>query len=420
MALTSAQQWQAYLSAIKTDFTKLCKLEFLQPDGSVAFALDNSHKNRRSKAFIQDGSISANLNNGQRRSATVTLSNLDAAYDNNVNKIWFGQQLRLNEGLMLPDGTDFYLPQGVFYIKDPTESMYPSNRTVTYPLVDKWAYLDGSLFGKLETIYEIPYGSSIFDVVASILLLPQGNGYVIDNVPPLFTNWYNGKTQLLPDGTTANLTDTPYTYRADSDGGAYSDILLAMNTMLAGWIGYDQTGALRMDPSQDDILDSTKPILYEFTPTEKQLCGANYTAKNSEMYNDVIIQGASGDDYAQVGGRAQNLDSASDTNVNLVGRKTYRETQSGYATNRQCEDLAEFKLKRMTTLQKSVNIESAQMFHLIENNLVTVRRTDKQGTPVERHLITGFTRPLATTGSMTIQAVSTNDFPIATITSVTD
>ena len=56
------------------------------------------------------------------------------------------------------------------------------------------------------------------------------------------------------------------------------------------------------------------------------------------------------------------------------------------------------------------------MYHLDVNNLVTIIRTDKPGSPVERHLIQGFSRPLASTGSMTISCVSVNDFPEATVT----
>ena len=57
------------------------------------------------------------------------------------------------------------------------------------------------------------------------------------------------------------------------------------------------------------------------------------------------------------------------------------------------------------------------MMHISENNLVEIVRTDKPGSPVERHLIQGYTRPLATNGTMTINAVSVVDFPNATITS---
>jgi hypothetical protein len=412
--VTQAQLWRAYLAALKTDFVKLCKLEFLQPDGSVAFVLDNNDQNPRSAAFIQEGSISVNLNNGQRRTANVTLSNLDNAYDYNINKVWFGQQIRLSEGLILPNGTEFYLPQGVFYIKDPEEVVKPGQKTASYPLVDKWAYLDGTLFGKVEGIYEVPVNSNIFEVVQSVLALPRGNGRAIDNTTPVFTNWYNGKTTALPDGTIVPLTNTPYTARIDSDNGSYADVLLDMNTMLAGWMGYDATGALRIDPSQDDIIDATKPIQYAFTPTEKQFLGATYTVKNSEMYNDVIVMGEALGTNPQARARAVNQDPASDTNIYTVGRKTNRLSQSGYYTNDICESLAVFKLKRMTVLQKSVTIESQQMFHLTENNLVTVTRPDRGGA-VERHLLTGFTRPLGQIGAMTLSCTAVNDFPVATI-----
>ena len=185
--------------------------------------------------------------------------------------------------------------------------------------------------------------------------------------------------------------------------------------MLAGWVGYDATGRFRLDPSQDDILDISKPVQWAFTPTEKQFLGATYTVKNSEVYNDIIVNGEALENEPTPNARAQNLDPSSDTNVMLIGRKTLREKKDGYHNQQICEWYAEWKLKRITVLQKSVSIDSTQMFHLSENNLVTIRRPDKKGSPVERHLIQGFTRPLTGKKPMTISAVSVNDSPVATI-----
>ena len=415
MAYTAAQAWSAYLTALKGDFVKLAKLEFLNPDGSVAFALDNNAKNKRSGAFVQDGSLTVNLQNGKRRCATVTLSNLDGAYDYNVNKLWFGQQVRLSEGLILPNGEDFYIPQGVFYVLNPEESFQPGNQTVKLNLEDKWCYLDGTLFGRLDGIYEVPLNTNIFTAIQSVLDLPRGNGYAVDNIKPIFTDYYNTQTTTLPDGSTISDLLMPYVYRCESDSGTYADIILEMNKILAGWIGYDMTGRLRLDPSQDDILDSNKPIMWAFTPTERQFLGATYTVKNADVYNDIIITGQGLTDYANVAGRACNYDPSSDTNINLIGKKTYRESAAGYASRRQCEDLAVFKLKRQTVLQKSVSIRSSQIFHIQENQLVTILRPDKPGSPMERHLVTGFSRPIGQTGEMTIQATSVQDFPVATV-----
>ena len=415
--LTPDSKWVQYLSAIKKPFVKLARLDFLNPNGSVSFSLDNNPLNKRSKAFIQSGDLSVNLQNGQRRTASITLANLNGEYDYNVNKLWFGQQVRLWEGMILPNGEDFYISQGVFYVKDPEESFEPGLKQTTLNLVDKWAYLDGTLFGNLDGTYEVPVNSNIFNAIQSVLNLDRGNGQKVDSAVPVFTAYYNGKTTTLPDGTTAPLTNTPYTYRCDSENGTYADILLEMNTMLAGWIGYDSYGQLRLSPSQDDIVDQTKPVQWEFTPLNSTFLGATYSVKNSEVYNDIIIIGESLSEYGQTAGRATNYDPTSDTNANIIGLKTKRYQQSGYYTQDICESLAVFKLKRESVLKKSVSIKCSQMFHLQENSLVTIQRTDKPGSPVERHLIMGYTRPIAQTGAMTINAVSCLDYPVATVTS---
>lgn len=409
-------KWSQYINSVGKPFTKLARLDFLQPNGSILFTLDNNPLNEKSKAFIQSGEITVNLQNGQRRTATVTLSNLDGSFDYNVNKLWFGQQVRLWEGMILPSGHDFYISQGVFYVKDPDEVFEPGLKQTTLNLVDKWAYLDGTLFGNLDGTYEVPVNSNVFNVVQSVLNFDRGNGQKVDASVPVFTNYYNGKTTTLPDGTTVPLTNTPYTYRCDSENGTYADIILEMNTMLAGWVGYDANGQLRIDPSQDDILDTTKPVQWQFSPQNSTFLGATYSVKNSEVYNDIIIIGESLSEYGQTSGRATNFDPKSDTNVNIIGRKTKRYQQSGYYTQDICESLAVFKLKRESVLKKSVSIRCSQLFHIQENNLVTIERTDKKGNPIERHLVTGYSRPIAQSGEMVLNCTAVNDFPTATIT----
>lgn len=413
-----AKTYISYLNALRNPFIKLCRLRFLNPDGTTAFAIDNNPLNKRSGAFIQNGTLTVNLQNGQRRQADVTLSNLDGAYDYNINALWFGQEIAIDEGLILPDGTEYYIPQGVFLIETPTETFKPAERTMQLSLVDKWANLDGTLFGNLDGTYQVNVNTNIFDAIKSVLALDRGNGTALDSVTPVFTEYYNGKAQELPQGGTAKLTDTPYTLKIDSDDGTYADVILGLSNMLNAWIGYDRSGALRVDPSQDDILDTDKPVLWQFSPDEVTFLGATYTVKNTEVYNDVIVLGEALSDYAQAAGRATNLDLSSDTNIyTSLGRRTTRISSSGYYTKQQCEDLAVWKLKRMSVLKKSVEISCGQLFHIEENNLVTIQRTDKPGAPIERHLIEGFSRPLAQTGEMTISAVSVNDFATATVTS---
>lgn len=414
--MTAQEQRLDYLNMLRKPFVKLCRLRFLQPDGSTAFALDNNPKNERSTAFIQEGSINCNLQNGKRRTASVTLANVDGEFDYNVNNLWFGTEIAIDEGLVLSDGTDYYIQQGLFLIESPVERLVPNQRLVTLNLVDKWANLDGTLFGYLDATYEVAAGTNIYQPIQALLNLDKGNGYPVDKIKPVYTEYYNGKTQETTGGATVALTDAPYTLRVDAENGSYADVILGLAGMVNAWVGYDQTGALRIDPSQDDILDTDKPVLWQFSLEETTFLGAEYTVKNTEVYNDYIVVGELMDDNSQPSGRATNNDPNSDTNVQTIGRKTKKESAPGFATDKQCEDLAVWKLKRATGLQRAVSVSCQQIFHIVENELITLVRTDKPGSPVERHLVMGFSRPLSGKGEMTVSAVSVADYPIATVT----
>ncbi len=427
-------RYAQYLQALKSGkgFQKLSKLEFLQPDGSVAFSLGNTFKRgymttHDSRAFIQGGTLNVSLQNGERRKATVTLANLDDAFDYNINKIWFGQQVRLLMGLVLPDGTDFYLPQGVFYIKDPQAVFQPDSRTVTFPLVDKWNYLNGSLFGTLEANYVVAEGQNIFDEIKKILTFSKINltsattdpQLQIDSTAPVFTDYYDDKTYSATnsDGSITSdipMLQTPYSIR-EASGGTFGNLVLTMNDLIAGIIGYDQTGALRIEASQDDIFDEEKAVLWSFTPNNSLLFSISETQKNSEVCNQVLVigEGSSGE---IVWASAENYDPASDTNINIIGRRPYKLEGATFWNVQQCVDLATWNLKRKTILRKSVSIQCQQMFHLIENGLVSIVRTDKQGSPVEKHVIQSFSLPIGETGAMSITAVSANDIPQFTST----
>ena len=413
--MTEQEKYLDYLQMLRKPFQKLCRLRFLQPDGSTAFALDNNANNARAGAFIANGTITHNWQNGRRTSASVTLSNVDGAFDYNFNTVWFGQEIALDEGLVLSDGvTEFYIQQGVFLIENPQESVQPTGRTASYSLVDKTAALDGSLGGKLEGTYQVNAGNNIFSPIASLLAEVKANGYPVDRVAPVFTEYYNGLTQELPDGTTESMVNAPYTLTVEG-GQTKWDVIAGLAAMVNAWVGYDETGALRLDPSQDDILDSDKPVLWDFSMDEAELCGLTYAVKNTEVYNDIIVVGDMLDDNSQPKGRAVIADPKSPVDINAIGRKTLRIQKAGFGSDQQCKDFAEWQVKRSSVLQRAVTISCSQMFHIRGNELVTVVRTDKAGSPKERHLIQGFSRPLAANGAMAITATSVNDFYSATV-----
>ena len=414
--MTENEKYLDYLKMLRKPFQKICRLRFLQPDGSTAFMLDNDPHNKRATAFISDGNITHNWQNGRRTSANVTLDNVDGEFDYNFNSVWFGQEIALDEGLILSDGTEFYIQQGVFLIETPTENVQPVGRTAQYSLVDKVAALDGSLGGNLEGTYQVAVGTNIFTPIVALLAEDKGNGYPVDRVAPVFTTYYNNKKQFLPDGTQAYMTDSPYTLTIDGTDGTIWSVISGLAAMLNGWVGYDETGALRIDPSQDDILDNEKPVLWEFSMDEAELLGMTYQVKNTEVFNDFICVGEQLSDYSQPKGRAQILDAKSPVDIHAIGRKTKRVSMAGFGTDTQCRDYAEWMVKRSSVLQKAVTISCSQMFHIRGNERISLVRTDKPGKPTEYHLVQGFSRPLASSGAMQINCTAVNDFPNATVT----
>lgn len=410
----AGESFAAYLSAVRQPFIKLCRLRFLNPDGSTAFALDNYSAKRQNQTFIADGTLNVNLQNGQRRTCNVHLDNVNANYDFAYNKLWFGKEVALDEGLILPNGSDFYIPQGVFLLDSPSEDINPQEKSINYTLVDKWSNLDGSLNGNLENTYEIAAGTNVFSPITTILAEDRGNGLPLDNKTPVFTDYYNDLYQEI-SGSNVSLVLSPYTLTVDN-GGTKADVILGLVGMVNGWVGYDASGSLRVEPSQDDISDATKPVLWTFSQKNSELLGLTYEVNESAVYNDYIVVGEALDDGSQPSARAQNYDPASDTNINIIGKKTFREEASGYGTNQMCADLATFRLKRSTVLQKSVTISCTQLMHLQENCVVEIERTDKEGSPTERHLIQGFSRPLIGNSPMSINAVSVVDLPNFSVT----
>lgn len=423
-----------YIQALQSGRYKIVwKLPFLQPDGSTAFILGNERKsgyqnNRDTRAFLQDGSLNVSLKNGMRRKASITLANVDDAFSYNINNIWFGSTVKLLGGIEINSGEQILFPQGVFVIQNPKATINPANKTVTYDLADKWVNINGDNGGTLDTTFRIPtqtdgVNTKIFDAMQSLLRLSRytlqydGNELdMLDSTPAVFTDYYNDKKYLDELNNFVYYSDLPYEIVIDSLNGTIADAILELNNVLACWIGYDANGALRVDPSQDDISDANKPVLWNFTHRNSIFCGMSETAKTTEVKNDVIISGESLEER-EIWGRASNYDDTSDTNIKLIGRRTYREAKSTYWTTEQCVSLAEYNLKKQSILQKSVTIESAPMFHLQENMAIEVERTDKKGSPVERHLIQSYTLPIAAQGSMQINATSVNDIPNFKVTS---
>ena len=115
--------FQKYLDVVSGNFRKAVKVEWLNPDETVAFEFTNS-------LYDINVDLSVNYQNGSRRTCTITLNNDRNQFPINFNNIWFGQKFKLWMGVYIDEKTPYYFPQGVFFISNPNETYQPSTRTV--------------------------------------------------------------------------------------------------------------------------------------------------------------------------------------------------------------------------------------------------------------------------------------------------
>lgn len=154
--------FQKYMDTIKGNFHKAIKVEWLNPDETVDFEFTNA-------LYDINVDLSVNYQNGSRRTCTLTLNNDRNQFPINFNNIWFGQKFKLYMGIYIAENTPYYFPQGVFYITNPNEVYQPSTRTIKINGVDKWAFLDGTLHGKLSETYQTNVDVNLYDATKELL-----------------------------------------------------------------------------------------------------------------------------------------------------------------------------------------------------------------------------------------------------------
>ena len=433
--------FQKYLDIVSGNFRQAIKVEWLNPDETINFEFTNA-------LYDINVDLSVNYQNGSRRTCTLTLNNDRNKFPINFNNIWFGQKFKLWIGVYIDEKTPYLFPQGVFYISNPNELYQPLNRTIKINGVDKWAFLDGTLGGKLHGTYQTSIGNDLLEATRTLLKLSRfDNSFdetddtmnMVDPTPPFISPYFltkttyvlttdtskvSGKTYYTYNKTDGKYTEytgssvegkytkeyvkkCPYTAKVER-GKTYADVLLEYATILCAHIYYDVNGRLTIEPmtdEADDITDTNKEIVWHFTVEEKQLLGLNTTYNFDKVYNDIIVLGNIVNGY-QFKARVQNQNLMSDTCVEKIGLKTKDPIEDNqYYSDDQCKELAMYHAKVDTILQKSGDISSTPLYHLDVNKLVSLS-TPNNNMSKELFLITGFT--LNSSNSMSVNVTSVN------------
>ena len=379
-------QHEQYMAMLRGDYRPVVRLYLLNQDETI--------REEITQDLIVGGNLHCVLQNGMRRTATITINNEDLRYTPNPNRLWFGQKFKLYAGILLEDGTEYLRPQGVFYSSNPSASFLQSNRLATLNLVDKWAYLDGSLFGKVKGTYYIPktvqmggqpITTSLFDAVTFTLQQDDGNGNYVDPIRPFFDN-------------SISIRSLPYTLRSTATG-TYADVLLELNKMMIGSMGYDQNGRLCVTSANVDVDHSTQSIVWRYTDDSTQLFTLDAVSQMSNVYNHVYVVGATIDGDI-IKGEAKCTLPSYETNIQRVGDKVLViEDQKLYSAE-YAQQRAEYELKQAQRLGYQLSGSGAPQYHWYPGCLVSVPPMDASRR-ARTVMITEYNIPIASVGAMT-------------------
>ena len=345
---------------------------------------------------IIDGNLQITRHNGVRRSCNIKLVNEDKKYIPNPYGIWVNRKFLLELGVESLDqpGEVFYIPQGVFVMRNPTITSSNDHSVIDISGIDKFSLLDGQLGGRLDSTFIFEEGSDINADIRSILALSLDSNaqFPIDAKSPIL--------QDLP----LDKSTSPYTLRRDL-GGNLADVLLEINGFVSRNMFYNPLGHFVF---QDDFEDIDKGSIWDYSQDDFTYLGSTHEYRFEDLHNKVIVVSDNVDGGTYIA-EAVNTNPASRTNINAIGVKIAEPIFDNVIDS---EDLAQqradYELRRVNALQSAVTIKSIPMFHIDVDRMVTLT-DDRLRLDKERFVIQDINIPLRFGSEITVSAVKSSE-----------
>lgn len=355
------------------------KLEFLTKTDETPYeSIEDTMLN-------SDGSLNVTLNNGVRRTCSITLVNQNNKYTSLFSNLSLGSKFSLSLGYIIY-GTPFYFPQGVFVFDNPTLISDLDNKVITISGTDKWSMINGTNGGILQATYQIEIGSTLRNIVKQTLSLDVVYDPIVPNI----------------DDSIADFA-MPYIITKEA-GSTVSEILLEVVATVNAYIYYDVNGVCNIRAFE---YDEDKGSLHHFYKDDMNFLNVSKTYGYDVLCNAVfVIADNLQNDKVPIYAEAINNDASDPNSVPNLGYKKYKpitEFVEGITTQSLADQRCRYELKLIASKQSQISISARPLYHMLENQIIEV--TDEYiSANVERFLINGFTLPISTDGTMTIQA----------------
>jgi hypothetical protein len=254
-----------YLTAVqKLNTHQIIKIEFLRPQDNTPY-----------KTVIQEisgasGSYSERRGNGQRRSCDLTLINFNVEFTPNIDgTIWVNRKFKLYLGVRV-NGEDYFIPKGVYILTNPVISPFGADKTVNVNGIDKYALLDGTLGGKLDTTILIANGTNLVTAIRTLLNLAN------DTSEMVYTDYYYTRT-------------LPYNLYIEA-GSTLAEGIKSIAEYATANVYYNENGNFVFE---QDTSDASKTPLLSLSDTadEKLLFSGSFTYNFEEVINSLTVIG---------------------------------------------------------------------------------------------------------------------------------
>jgi len=327
-----------------------------------------------------DGSLNISLQNGIRRTFNITMVNIDGNYTPDPNRIWARYRVKLYLGLYIGE-QEYFIPQGVFVLENPNAISNSSYQVVKLNFLDKFSLLDGTLGGELDQEYTVLAGTTVSQAIKDIL---EKSG---DPIQPMIQNELWDAT--IPSNISKDIGDN------------LGSILLEIASTFSANVYYDTTGSLVFAKNTNA---DEKESLWSFAQNDFNYMGISQSYPFSDIFNSVLVKGGTVNDQT-ITAEANNMDLTSNISIPNLGYKRVKVVSNQYILSQSmAQELAEYELKKLISLQSSISISSVPMYHLdidevidLSDQILKLDRT--------RFLIMKISLPFKIGSEMTVDAV---------------
>lgn len=353
---------------------------------------DETPREDISRYILKDSiSYQQEYKNGQTRSISFSMLNDDGRWDASPvsTGLWADTKIRAFSGIIYDDVLYWY-PLGIYLLSNPSYNR--DEDTVSIDGVDKFAKLDGTLGGVLETEYKIVPNTPIYTAIQTLLKLDTGNGTSFDDDPVIFPSKYASQK-------------TPYTMTVNGESSV-GDILLELGEILSCDVYYNEYGCLVFEPADELLKVANKPVLWTIDDEFSDCTSISYEVKFDEVINKVTVVGAN-INGAIVKHTVTNKNAKSPSNIYMMPIRFEYISDSHISTSALCQTRAEYELQRKSIVTLSYSISMVYIPFIQSNALICLN--DKRKNVYGQNLFVSSVS--ISSGSTNVSATNIEDLP---------